>query len=96
MRMGFETERGGWGVGEGASEHEYWREKGEGNGDKEQEQERKRKEQESKRVRRGQAAPFIVKSGTTSCCQVTVGQSLDNIPTMTRSFRKAGKAGVWK
>jgi len=40
-----------------------------------------REEQESKRVRRGQAAPFIV-SGILGCCQVTVGQSLDRRLTL--------------
>jgi hypothetical protein len=46
-----------------------WRKRGEGNG-----RGGGRKARESKRVRRGQAAPFIVSgSGLPGCCQVTVG-----------------------
>jgi len=54
-----------------------WREKGEGNEKTEQGQEVKSK---NKRVKRGQAAPFLV-TGIHGCCQVTVGWSLDRMLT---------------
>jgi hypothetical protein len=39
-------------------------------------------EQESKRERRGQATPIIVESGAHGYCQVTVGWSLNKMPTV--------------
>jgi hypothetical protein len=53
---------------------------GEGNGERggkgrAREQEKSKRNERSKRVRRGQAAPFIV-SGLPGCCQVSVGWSI--------------------
>ena len=58
-----------------------WRE-GEGNGmGRERGKMVREQEQESKRERMGASSPFYSESGTPSYCQVTVGQSLDEMPT---------------
>jgi hypothetical protein len=36
----------------------------------------------SKRVRRGASSSFYSESGTPGCCQVTVGRSLEEMPTL--------------
>ena len=59
-----------------------WRE-GEGNG------ERKDRGEEEKRAREeekgeGASSPFCAESGTPGCGQVTVGRSLEEMPTPTK------------
>lgn len=57
---------GGWGG-------EEWRERNRVRS-KRTEQEREREE--------GASGPLYSESGTTGCCQVTVGQGLDEMPTL--------------
>jgi hypothetical protein len=65
-----------------------WREKGKGIGREgtEREEGKTGREQENKRVRRGQTVPYT-EPGIPGCCQVTVGQILEEIVT--------GDASTW-
>jgi hypothetical protein len=49
-------------------------------GEQEQEERERERERGRRRRRRGKQ-PFYSESGTPGCCQVTVGQSLDKMPT---------------
>jgi hypothetical protein len=62
-----------------------WGEMGEGNGETGRRSKRTEQEQEGNRAEeRGKVAnsPFYSQSGTPSCCQVTVGYSLDKMLTV--------------
>ena len=68
-----------------------WRERGERNGERGEEngkrggKGRTRAREEQKREE-GASSPFYSESGIPGCCQVTVGQSLDRMLTMSILF----------
>ena len=64
-----------------------WRVRGERNGERRDRKKERIREQESKRKRvseEGASISFYSESGTPGYCQVTVGQSLDKMPTEAR------------
>jgi hypothetical protein len=66
-----------------------WRKSGEGNGERGRERARGQRERaKGKREKRGRAAPFYGESGIPTCCQLTVGWSLDKMLT--------GAIATWK
>ena len=62
-----------------------WRERWEESGERKNRLERTELEKEGKKEE-GMSSPFYSESGTSGCCQVTVGWRLDNVLTDSKTL----------